>query len=130
LTFTAERRSGYFVWKVILPLCLIVTMSWAVFWIDPSHFGPQIGLSATSMLTLIAFQFAMSDMLPRLSYLTIMDRFIAGSTVLVFSALIMSVMTGYLVSSGHQERARSIDFVSRWVFPTLFGCLAIIVFVV
>ncbi len=130
LTFTAERRSGYFIWKVILPLCLIVAMSWAVFWIDPSHFGPQIGLSATSMLTLIAFQLAMSDVMPRLNYFTTMDKFIAGSTVLVFAALVMSVMTSYLVTKGQQERANSIDFVSRWVFPTLFGCLAIIVFVI
>lgn len=130
LTFTAERRSGYFIWKIILPLCLIVAMSWAVFWIDPSHFGPQIGLSATSMLTLIAFQLAMSDVMPRLNYFTTMDKFIAGSTVLVFSALVTSVMTSYLVSNGQQERARSIDFVSRWVFPTLFGCLAIIVFII
>ncbi len=72
----------------------------------------------------------MSNILPPLSNFTIMDKFIAGSTVLVFSALVMSVMTSYLVSKGQQERAHSIDFVSRWVFPTLFGCLAIIVFVV
>ena len=82
------------------------------------------------MLTLIAFQLAMSDVMPRLNYFTTMDKFIAGSTVLVFAALVMSVMTSYLVSNGRKERAHSIDFVCRWVFPALFGCLAIIVFVV
>ncbi len=79
---------------------------------------------------LIAFQLAMSDILSRLSHFTIMDKFTAGSIVLVFSALVMSVMTNYLVSNGQQERAHSIDFVSRLVFPMLFGCLAKIVFVV
>src|SRR5204862_5493222 len=35
--FTASRNAQHYVWKVILPLVLIVIMSWAVFWIDPVH---------------------------------------------------------------------------------------------
>jgi hypothetical protein len=35
--FTAERRSQYYLLKVMLPLLLMVMMSWAVLWIDPSH---------------------------------------------------------------------------------------------
>src|SRR5580704_3729826 len=33
--FTASRNVAYYIWKVILPLVLIVMMSWVVFWIDP-----------------------------------------------------------------------------------------------
>ena len=51
-----SRDSSFYVWKVLAPLTLIVMMSWVVFWIDPEKFGPQIGLSVTAMLTLIAFQ--------------------------------------------------------------------------
>ena len=50
---TAKRISAFYVWKVILPLCLIVAMSWTVFWINPAQFGPQIGMSATSMLLVL-----------------------------------------------------------------------------
>ena len=39
----ADREPGYYVWKVILPLLLIVAMSWGVFWIDPTQFGPPDG---------------------------------------------------------------------------------------
>ena len=66
-SISAKRQSGYYIWKVIVPLMLIVFMSWTVFWIDPSNLGPQIGMSATSMLTLIAFQFAMANILPKLA---------------------------------------------------------------
>jgi hypothetical protein len=82
-SISAKKRSDYYIWKVILPLILIVLMSWTVFWINPAQFGPQIGMSATSMLTLIAFQFAMANILPRLSYYTLLDKFIAGSTILL-----------------------------------------------
>ena len=116
----AKRISDYYVWKVIVPLIFIVAMSWTVFWIDPAQFGPQIGMSATSMLTLIAFQFAMTSILPRLSYFTIMDKFITGSTMLVFAALVVSVVTSYLVSVKKVARAHIIDNHCRWLFPVAF----------
>jgi hypothetical protein len=48
--FVATRRSGFYVWKVIVPLTLFIFMSWAVFWLDPVHLGTQVGLSATTMV--------------------------------------------------------------------------------
>jgi len=125
----AERRSDFYIWKVILPLTLIVIMSWTVFWIDPSQSGSQIGMSATSMLTLIAFQFTMANILPRLSYYTLLDRFLMGSTALVFLSLIESVATSHLVSK-NQELALRIDRLCRWAFPCIFIILSLFVFVI
>ncbi len=58
-SFEVRRYTAYYLWKIILPLTIIVFMSWLVFWIDPTQFGPQIGLAATAVLTLI---FEMSRM--------------------------------------------------------------------
>ncbi len=128
LNISAERIKAYYLWKVILPLCLIVAMSWCVFWINPALYGPQIGLSATSMLTLIAFIFATTNMVPRLAYLTLLDRFIVGSTILVFLALVESLTTIYLVSQEKEELARRIDKFSRLIFPIAFGTISFMVF--
>jgi len=125
---SAERIKAYYLWKVILPLCLIVFMSWCVFWINPALYGPQIGLSATSMLTLIAFIFATTNMVPKLGYLTLLDRFIVGSTILVFLALVESLTTIYLVSQEKKEIAMRIDRVSRLLFPIAFGTISFMVF--
>jgi hypothetical protein len=127
-SISAKRRSAYYIWKIILPLILIVLMSWTVFWIDPAQFGPQIGMSATSMLTLIAFQFAMANILPHLSYYTLMDKFIVGSTIIVFLSLIESVTTSYLVSIQKKEAAMRIDRICRWTFPAVFVAFNLIVF--
>lgn len=126
---SAERIKSYYVWKAILPLCLIVAMSWCVFWINPAMYGPQIGLSATSMLTLIAFIFATTNMVPKLGYLTLLDRFIIGSVTLVFLALFESLCTVYFVSKEKKELALRIDFISRFVFPTAFVALFLTVFI-
>jgi cadmium resistance protein CadD (predicted permease) len=99
---------------------MIVFMSWAVFWISPSQLGPQIGLSVTSMLTLIAYRFAIGNIVPNVDYLTRFDKFVFGSTLLVFLALIETVISGSVSFSKNEELANSIDRYSRFIFPGVF----------
>ena len=128
LEIQANRITAYYVWKVILPLCLIVAMSWAVFWINPAQFGPQIGLSATAMLTLIAFLFATTNMLPALGYFTILDLFIGGATILVFLAMLESLTTSYLVSREKVVLAERMDQICRLLFPLMFVGMVVAIF--
>lgn len=120
IEFSADRRAQHYVLKVMLPLLLIVLMSWAVFWIDPSQTAPQISVAITSMLTLIAYRFAVGADVPRLPYLTLLDAFILASSVLVFLSLVEVVTTTSLAVGGRIEAARAIDRHSRWTFPTAF----------
>jgi hypothetical protein len=108
------------VWKVILPLFLIVLMSWSVFWIDPSSAGTQIAVATTSMLTLIAYRFAIDSQVPKVSYLTKMDQFIVVGTVLVFLTLMQVVLTSRLAQLGREKLAKRIDRFSRLIFPGMF----------
>jgi hypothetical protein len=128
LRISANRQRHFYVWKIIVPLSLIVFMSWTVFWINPAQFGPQIGLSATSMLTLIAFQFATTSMVPELGYFTTLDEFITGSTIVVFLALVQSLTTSYLVSQKKEALGLRLDRLSRYVFPLGFAVLVLVVF--
>lgn len=124
LLIEATRKPDYYLFKISFPLTMIVMMSWAVFWIDPRNLEPQMALAGTSMLTLIAFQFSMSDLLPRFGYFTIMDLFILSSSILVFFALVEAVVSGYLASHDRLTLAGKIDKVSRWVFPFTYIVLA------
>ena len=128
LNISAHRMTKFYMWKVMLPLCLIVFMSWCVFWISPAQFGPQVDLSATSMLTLIAFIFATTNMVPELGYLTRLDLFIVGSTILVFLALIETAVTVYQVSHERKEQVLRMDRACRLLFPLAFGILIVVVF--
>ena len=102
-------------------------MSWAVFWINPSQFA-RIGLSATSMLTLIAYQFAFASLLPRISYLTRADKFSTCSFILVFLALVEAISTSALTNSGKPELAMRIDRCARWVFPAAYIVVIVLTF--
>jgi hypothetical protein len=126
--FTASRNVQHYILKVILPLVLIVMMSWAVFWIDPATSNSQISIAVTSMLTLIAYRFAVDSQLPRLPYTTRLDAFILTSTLLVFFSLIEVLVTTILDNNQQTERAKKIDRYCRAIFPVIFALASIAIF--
>ena len=122
-----RRKLGYYIWKVILPLAMVVMMSWVVFWLDPKQAGPQIGIAATSILTLIAYRFTLGFLVPRLSYLTRLDFFITGASLLVFAALVEALATVSLAEE-RPALARRIDVTSRRLFPAAFVAVTLVSF--
>ena len=120
LSIKAIRNFGYFIIQMIIPLIIIVMMSWTVFWIDPDEGGVQIGVSTTAILTLIAYKFMVGAELPKFSYLTRLDSFILAATVLVFLSLVEVVITSRLAKHGKLAKAQKIDKLSRVIFPTFF----------
>jgi len=101
--FTAVRDVQHYILKVILPLVLIVIMSWAGFWIDPVNANSQISVAVTSMLTLIAYRYAVDTQVPRLPYMTRIDLFFLVSTLLVFFSLIEVLVTTILDNNQKTE---------------------------
>lgn len=120
--FPAQRHSSYYVWKIIVPMSLVIFMSWTVFWVSPQH-TIRFSISATSMLTLIAFRLAVGGSMPPIPYLTVLDLFTVGSTVLVFTALIETVASTALWDHEHSESALRLNRWSRAIFPIAFVAL-------
>jgi len=122
----AQRDKAYYVWKVIAPLCLIVLMAWAVFWIDPKHLGPQVGLSTATVFTLIAYTFSIGFTLPKVAYFTRLDLFVFFSTLLVFIALGTAIATSKISADGKNSLAKKIEKYMRVIY--LIAFVSIIVF--
>ncbi len=72
------------------------------------------------MRALIAFIFATTNMVPKLGYVTRLDLFIIGSTILVFLALVQSVFTSCVVASDRKGVSFRLDRVCRVSFPLTF----------
>lgn len=120
-----ERDYSFFTLKVMFPLFLIVAMSWLVFWLDPRMASTQISVATTAMLALIAYRCAIGDMVPKLAFLTSLDYFVLGSTILIFVSLLEVVYTSYLAGRDQLVRARSLDVTCRWLMPLLFAVMAL-----
>ncbi|MCS5635407.1 MAG: hypothetical protein NZ990_02745 [Myxococcota bacterium] len=127
--YAAERNSVFFAWKLFIPLGLIVLMAYTVFWLDPTVLSTQIGIATSTVFTLIAYNFALSSILPQVSYLTRADLYLIGCMLLVFGALGEAVVTGVLArNEARLALARRIDVLARFVYPALFALIALIAF--
>ena len=126
--FTASRNVQHYILKVILPLVLIVMMSWSVFWTEPTNSNTQFSIAVTSMLTLIAYRYAADSQLPRLPYMTRLDVFFLISTLLVFFSLIEVLVTTILDSNQQTARAKKIDRYCRVIVPVIFVIASIATF--
>ncbi|ADJ27790.1 neurotransmitter-gated ion-channel ligand-binding protein [Nitrosococcus watsonii] len=118
--FEAKRYVGYYIWQVLLPLIVVVAMSWAGFWLERDQIGVRIGIATSSILTLIAHRFVIASLLPRLPYMTRMDYFSVSSTLLVFLALLSIVMASYLAATNRDLMAKRVDLWARGAFPAAF----------
>lgn len=125
LVIHADRNVLYYVIKIIIPLLLIVAMSWLVFWIDPKESGSQISVAITTMLTLIAYRFSIGELVPKVSYLTRLDYFILGSTLMVFLTLVLVIITSNLAKSGQTSLALRMERWSRIIFPSLLTLITL-----
>ena len=128
IIFDAQRLTGFYTWQLLVPLILVVMMTWAVFWIPREFVPPRVGLVATSMLTLIAYRFAMSSILPPIAYLTRLDLFMVASSLLVFGALAATVAVTWLDGRGDTRQAEVLNVVSRALAPGLFLAVFVKVF--
>ena len=123
------RQPTFYILKVIIPLCLIVVMSWLPRWINPKETGTNIGISTSAFLTLVAYLFAITVLLPRVSYVTRMDKFILLSTLIVFAGLIQSTWNTVMIDKGRKSWAEKIGQWSRVVYPLLLVLVLLYSFV-
>ena len=129
LQFDAVRESGYYVVKILIPLVLIVAMSWITFFFDPKEAAGGIRLGSTVMLTLIAYRFAIDSSLPKVAYLTRMDMFMLSATILIFASLMELVIASRMAKNGRLEAARWLHRAMRIVFPATLIVVALMSFV-
>jgi len=130
LMWEGKRQAGYYNVQVILPLVMIVLMGWTALWISPTMVPPRIGVATTTMLTLIAYRFALGRLVPNLPYLTRFDYFTLGSTILIFLVLLLIAASSYLVARGKTAAAERTDRRARLAFPLIFGVMFLLIWLV
>jgi hypothetical protein len=127
-----SRLPQFYISNVILPLFLIVAISWAVFWMDfgSMHLADRLSVSFTSVLTVVAFDFVTADNLPLLSYQTVLDVVLTFSYIILSLSVLENVLA-YLNFRKNGSEVQRLDRIARWLFPLVYyaGCgLILLVF--
>ena len=76
VSLIVKRNINYFIFKIIIPVFLILAISWSVMWIPPNQVESRLTTSIVALLALIAYNFVFNEDIPKLSYLTSLDRYI------------------------------------------------------
>lgn len=115
-----QRQSWFERRLVVIPLIVIVLLSFSVFWMDRSSLGDRINVSFIGILTAVAYQLVMNDQLPRISYVTLMHGFLNISFLTVSATVVISLVVGNLDQRGKAELGDRIDRRCRWIFPLVY----------
>lgn len=124
----ARRFPAYYLTKVVVPLMLISFTSYLVFWLKTDQVIPQVSISVTAILGLITYWFTFQQNLPRIPYLTALDKYLISLMLLVFATLVQTVVTVNLADAGLDTVAVTTDQWMRWIFPALFLLLTALAF--
>ena len=121
-----SRNSLFMLRLVVLPLMLIVILSWSVFWMDRSSLGDRMSVSFVGILTAVAYQITLADIIPKISYFTLMHTFLNISFLTMCGSVAINLVVGAADRRGDEQRGDRIDRRCRWIFPlAYFGLTAL-----
>jgi hypothetical protein len=104
------RNSGYYVFKVIGPILIILIICWSVFWTSSKELESRLTVTIVCFLSLIAYNYVIDDELPKLSYLTLMDYIVLLSYVFAAVPSILSIISHRYYQANNNEFLR----IDRW----------------
>ena len=91
LVIEVKRNSAHYIFKIIIPVFLILCVAWSVLWIPTYKLDARLTTSIVALLALIAYNFVFEDDIPKLDYLTDLDKFILLSYVFCCLPTFMSI---------------------------------------
>ena len=88
-----ERHADYYFWNIVFVMYLLVVTSFTTVFLDPLDFADRQGISFTIILAAVAYKYVVASLLPRISYLTLLDKYV----VLAFLLLNLNITHNVLV---------------------------------
>ena len=115
-----QRASFNKIRMVVLPLVLIVLLSFSVFWMDRSSIGDRLSVSFIGILTAVSYLIIISDQMPSISYVTLMHAFLNISLLAMGSTVVITLVVSAFDKRGKSKFGDLIDRRCRWVFPLAY----------
>jgi hypothetical protein len=115
-----SREPFHLIALVVVPLTLLVTLTWSVFWMDKESVSDRINISFIGVLAVVAYQFVVQDAMPAISYFTLMDAFLISTLAIVGLGVAVNLIVDKLNQANRRELGDRVDYTCRWAFPLGF----------
>lgn len=130
VSLDVARKPFFMMRLVVLPLIIIMVLSWSVFWMDRSSLGDRMSVSFVGILTAVAYQTMVSTIMPQISYMTMIHGFLYFSFVLMCATVVVNLVVGNFDRRGDFQRGDLIDRRCRWLFPLVYSVLVSLVIII
>jgi hypothetical protein len=117
-----KRNPRSYIFKFIVPLLLLVMISWVTFWLSPEEFKSkdQLQSAVATLLIVVAFNITVSNLLPRTEYITYIDALLFTCFIFVIIAIGAIVLTHLLQINHSEKRALFVRRLAGIVIPVAF----------
>lgn len=123
LAFEGHRHIQYYLTRIFLPMLVLITVSWAVFFLN--EYRKRAEVAGANLLVFVAFNWMISEDLPRLGYLTFLDFILQWMFIVTGAIVVFNILLAHLEHKGRATMAASLDsYVIRWIYP--LGYIAIV----
>jgi len=123
-----ERRTTSFLIKILIPILIVMGVSMLNLFIDKKQLEACIGLGVTSLLSIIALYFSISDSLPDVNYATTVDKMMMGSYLVIFITMVEIVYAHNLIHQNKKELLNKIENISKWLIPSGYLVFLLLLF--
>lgn len=119
-TLQMARRPAHMLQVVVLPLALLVLLTFSVFWMDRESLGDRMDISFIGILTVVAYQIIVADAMPGIAYFTLMSAFLYSTYLVLAAGVVVNLVVAKLDRAGRSELGDRLDRACRWLLPLGF----------
>lgn len=103
-----ERPRTFFLWKLLLPLVIVLLLAGSVLFVHPSLIEVRLAAPATALLSLVFLQQTYSETLPEIGSLVLLDKIYAlAYGVIIVLILVLTVTSYWVRDEGEVATARA-----------------------
>lgn len=113
-----ERKTTSFLIKILIPILIVMGVSMLNLFIDKKELEACVGLGVTSLLSIIALYFSISDNLPDVNYATTVDKMMMGSYLVIFITMIEIVLAHNFIRKDNLWMLNRVENLSKWLIPS------------
>jgi hypothetical protein len=93
-----QRKQFYAMINMMLPMACVVILCFLQFSIPVDEVADRISVGITLLLTAAAYKYAITSMVPQISYLTMLDKYVLLCTVFIFFLVLESGIVGRIAT--------------------------------
>lgn len=126
-TLTLKRYYGYYIWKNILPIIIIVMVSWSVLWMSGENIGAKLSVCVSTVIAIIAYQWVIMHNIPKVPYSVLMSVLITISFIYICLVLAVTVIMRLLEIKFTYKQYKKVEFCMRFAVPFAYIMLLVII---